>query len=970
MTKRLWQIIMLTLTVVWGPVLMAKNYTKLHFAFEDGLPSNTIYHVYRDTRGFIWIATDKGIARYNGIRFDVFTSYDGLPDDEIYFFKEDYFGRLWIATANGKLCFYKDGVFYSEKNAPYLKLPFDKPHTTYIEVEYDSSVTIHYYDPAIFINLTRENKLLPFNMHKLDSAVYHNIGEFYKRKTGPDKYIVFGKIADCFVDTNGNVSFLRKRKYDVSLRFAFSQDQVYIFNDSFLFDRDGRMIRRLDRNLTTKAHLYNIYHDGRRSFSCTNKGLYIEDTVSVISNDDVSSITQDISGNYWVGTINNGLYCMRRNFQDMRTFADAYTGKIFYCRKLGAHLFFTTSDNNLYSFSNDSFRTVFDYRKYLARDFVVANDAVCLVDKYYRYYNFYEDQAYIIDDVLSARVRVHRYFSPFSEFGLKNIVRTASGLYLRSRNNIVNVDFSGVREGDSVHFKELGQFAKLDRTYCMAKDEKNIAWYSTLDAMYRIEDGQIKKQLQLHNFSLRSFEFLGRYLVGETFDNRLLLISDFENSPKADTIFSENCVWNKLYKVNDTLLLITTNNHDRLFTLNNTNSAKKFNVKIISDPFIPLNIEAFCADDTTCYFFKNGSLTCVPVKSLLEKSELPKLFFLSMKTPGKVYHITDGEVLEIPYAEARSLSVSFIAMSFYGRDVTYQYAMSKNGQDAWRPVKGEELALVNPGYGYYTLKVKARTPGNEYGMPAIFNLHILKPYWATWWFIVLCTCLVLAAVGVGIRLRVLYLIRRKNKEHATEVKFMKSEFKALNALMNPHFIFNTLNNVQSLFNENNKLAANEYLRVFADLIRQNMQNVSKELITLQKEMALVMNYLMLEKLRFEDMLNYEFNVDEEIDLSQVMVPPLLIQPLVENSIKHGILPLKAPGTIQINIYTKQDVLYIEIRDSGEECRRQAAISLPTSPLAWKTSGKEFSILVLSRIRISHCFLGRSKMIQASISGLS
>jgi LytS/YehU family sensor histidine kinase len=155
------------------------------------------------------------------------------------------------------------------------------------------------------------------------------------------------------------------------------------------------------------------------------------------------------------------------------------------------------------------------------------------------------------------------------------------------------------------------------------------------------------------------------------------------------------------------------------------------------------------------------------------------------------------------------------------------------------------------------------------------------------------------------------------KEHEAQVKFMKSEYKALNALMNPHFIFNTLNNVQGLINRNDKVAANEYLRVFADLIRQNMHNISKELIPLQKEMDLVTNYLLLEKLRFRELLNYSIEVDDEVDLSDIMISPLLIQPLVENSLKHGILPMEsADGYIKIRVYEKGTDLYIEVLDNG------------------------------------------------------
>ena len=83
----------------------------LHYTVDEGLPSNTIYDIYRDSKGFLWFATDKGVANYNGLRFETFTTSDGLPDNEIFLFKEDYEGRLWLSTYNGELCYYKDGIF-------------------------------------------------------------------------------------------------------------------------------------------------------------------------------------------------------------------------------------------------------------------------------------------------------------------------------------------------------------------------------------------------------------------------------------------------------------------------------------------------------------------------------------------------------------------------------------------------------------------------------------------------------------------------------------------------------------------------------------------------------------------------------------------------------------------------------------------------------------------------------------------
>ncbi len=271
----------------------------------------------------------------------------------------------------------------------------------------------------------------------------------------------------------------------------------------------------------------------------------------------------------------------------------------------------------------------------------------------------------------------------------------------------------------------------------------------------------------------------------------------------------------------------------------------------------------------------------------------------------------------IPFDRNKNIVLSFLTVSFSAKNISYQYSISKNETDTWNGINDEDINIVNPDYGNYIIKVRAKTQSGDYSIPIMFTLHITKPYWATWWFISLGVLVFGGTVVVLVRQRVSFVIAKKEKAHDDKVKFMKSEYKALNALMNPHFIFNTLNNVQSLVNGNDKLAANEYLRVFADLVRQNMHNVSKELIPLQKEIELIINYLSLEKLRFEDKLNYKINIDDDLELYDIMIPPLLIQPLVENSIKHGILPLKTrSGFIEINIREQRDVLVIEVKDNG------------------------------------------------------
>src|SRR5690606_33479107 len=114
-------------------------------------------------------------------------------------------------------------------------------------------------------------------------------------------------------------------------------------------------------------------------------------------------------------------------------------------------------------------------------------------------------------------------------------------------------------------------------------------------------------------------------------------------------------------------------------------------------------------------------------------------------------------------------------------------------------------------------------------------------------------------------------LRKRQREYEADLKYQKAEYKALNALMNPHFIFNSLNNIQALINKEEKRTANQYLVIFSDLIRQNMANTSKGFISLQQELLLVENYLNLEKLRFKDYINYEILIEEEIDTEEVII---------------------------------------------------------------------------------------------------
>lgn len=168
-----------------------------------------------------------------------------------------------------------------------------------------------------------------------------------------------------------------------------------------------------------------------------------------------------------------------------------------------------------------------------------------------------------------------------------------------------------------------------------------------------------------------------------------------------------------------------------------------------------------------------------------------------------------------------------------------------------------------------------------------------------------------------------YLQSRKTK---VRIKQVKLEQKALRAQMNPHFIFNSLNNIQHMYSEGKKSIANNYIGDFGELLRIVLDNSGKSSISLQDELNTLKLYLDLEKVRTDGLIDYELNIDDNIDQLNNQVPPLIIQPFVENAIWHGILPTERKGKIIIELTHKEDdLLECTIVDNGvgiEQSKKQ------------------------------------------------
>jgi ligand-binding sensor domain-containing protein len=230
----------------------------LHFTKNDGLPSNTIYSLYKDSKGFLWVATDKGVARYNGVKFETFTTFDGLSDNEVFFFQEDLSGRLWLATYNGELCYYKDDTFHLAANTPYLKLPGKTAHISYIGVEKDGSVTIQFLNKSMFVNVSKE-KLKVFTLEKEMEQRGIKGAYFLVKKVDDNNYDLVGNYFAVTIDSNCKIISDKTGKPNLDFSVRQNQNVVFTFNDHIIsFNRDTTRysLKRF------KGQLYQFYYDG------------------------------------------------------------------------------------------------------------------------------------------------------------------------------------------------------------------------------------------------------------------------------------------------------------------------------------------------------------------------------------------------------------------------------------------------------------------------------------------------------------------------------------------------------------------------------------------------------------------------------------------------------------------------------------------------------------------------------------
>lgn len=246
----------------------------------------------------------------------------------------------------------------------------------------------------------------------------------------------------------------------------------------------------------------------------------------------------------------------------------------------------------------------------------------------------------------------------------------------------------------------------------------------------------------------------------------------------------------------------------------------------------------------------------------------------------------------------------------------YKYRMTGVEED-WVYTGNTVVQYTTLPPGKYTFSVSTM---NKYGtwsnQPATISFHIKPPYYQTWWFI-------LAAISGGLFVlgAILFLwtrqVKRKSKEKAEiNKRIAEVELQALRAQMNPHFMFNTMSSIQHYITINDSESALKYLSKFAKLMRRIMENSKNSVIPIKDEIDAIELYLQLESLRFKNKFDYKVTVDASIDMHYDVIPSMLIQPYVENSILHGMMNKREKGHILVTIEKVGEYIHCIVEDDG------------------------------------------------------
>ncbi|HEY8919483.1 MAG TPA: histidine kinase [Chitinophaga sp.] len=909
-------ILLLLLSVLCtGKYARAQGLIIRNYNVKEGLANATVYTAVQDRDGFIWFATPTGVSKFDGKRFRNYSKKDGLTDNDVIKLVPDTRGRVWFFTLNGKPSYYGNYTIHTEENdsslifnsrGHYMQHAFvDSANIPWFHItdnrvaRYDGKKFEYKFEGTstkIFYFLSHNDVFKPLEPYFHMSSVKDGDGNDTDQKTFP--------VSPYPLDDETFVARIRGNPVLIVKNTVYSytpKEVICFFNGhdwgitdeitSLCLDNDNLWIG------TQRALFYlKDFFKGARNVT------------KLLDNHYITGLLKDRDGNIWITTFGDGVYNIPyKNF------------------------YFNYLDNSNGLHSHSIFSILRDKKTGLL---LVGQNAGVLsagvlntrdANRRFRQYTL---------DTSSGRnsiISILPYRNDEVLIGADNGLYTFNTTRLKTSQlmplrNLKDVDISA---SGKVRVAAKDQITLLDG-YTIPWQEpqplitsiacsNDTAYYlGTNNGLYYATDTRRNPHLapvdgDLQKQSIKDLKWIDGFLWIGTSDQGIYVIRDnkiVKHIASADNLVSDIC--QQLYYDGIGRLYVSTN--------------RGVSVIDIKTRTIIRNItsnDGLMSDDTRGVYYQQGMLYIATSSGLcyfndhnMPVDTIPPTVYLNAIRYSDTTYLPRNNFVHL-YKRKTSFEVEFGAIAFDLPDlVEYQYNFSSDTASGWTTTMSNIIPFPDLQPGDYKLLLRARKYKSDWSQPVTISVSILPQWYQQWW--ARGILILIGMLGVLAILR--YIVRRIKLAEKRKTEYNRRiaelEAKALTNQMNPHFIFNSLNSVQHLILEKEEKQALNFLADFATLMRQMLNNSRKSYISMEEEIAFLTRYLELEKIRFAHSFTYHFGIEPELKDYTVYIPPMIIQPIVENAIKHGLAPKNSAGHLEIRLEMVDDLLYCAVDDDG------------------------------------------------------